>query len=227
VNQRDARVTHPKFLLVFVTVVLALGLPLSAQAADTETVVQGRYLTLTSIGDLDAMGSLVPGRPVLWQVGVQAHPPTISQIDIGISAQGPLSEAGGLQIEIHACTVRWVNGVCVGIEELWLPNQDVATAVVPVAAYGARLLGTMKSTDQRWLLIRATLPTERTSGSTAELSIHAWGPGDEIETGRKASGPLASTGSSLWPAIGLAALPLIAGIGVAAVIRRRPLGYRP
>jgi signal peptidase len=227
VKQREARVVHPRFLLVFVTFALALGFPVSAHAADTETVVQGRYLTLISIGDLDAMGSLVPGRPVLWQVGVQAQPPTISQVDIGISAQGPLAEPGGLQIEIHACTARWVNGVCVGIEELWLPNQDVATAVVPVAAYGARLLGTMNSTEQRWLLIRATLPAERTPGSTAVLSIHAWGPGDEIRTGRTASGPLASTGSSLWPAIGLAALPIIAGIGVAAVIRRRPPGYRP
>jgi signal peptidase len=195
-----------------------LGAPDAAQATETESVVHGRYLTLTSIGDPDVMEHLVPGRPVQWQVGVQAHPPETSSISIGISAQGGLAGPGGLQVDIRACTVRWVNGRCTGKESAWLSHQDLATAVVPVDAHGAHKLGAMPSTEQRWLLVQTTMPVGTPAGSTAQMRIHAWGSGDDIGIG---SGPLPVTGLSIGPWIMFGVISVVSGVGLVELARRR------
>ncbi len=213
------RVTLGVLLIGVLSLVLASmpGTPTPVQAAEMVTVVYGRYLTLTSIGDPDLMKHLAPDRPVQWQVGVQANPPQRSRIDIGISAQGTLAGPGGLQVDVRACTVRWVNGTCSGIESAWLPHQDLAAATVPVDAYGAHLLGWMDSTEQRWLLIRATLPEGAPPGSTVQVRIHAWGTGGEIKIDGTTAGLFANTG---W-LIALAAAAVLGGMVVAGAIRRR------
>lgn len=198
-----------------------LGTSTPAQAAETETVVYGRYLTLTSIGDPNIMEHLGPERPVQWQVGVRANPPQGSRIDIGISAQGTLAGPGGIQVDIRSCTVRWVNGICSGTESMRLPRRDLAAAVVPVDAYGAHRLGWMGSAEQRWLLVEATLPAGMPPGSTAQVRIHAWGPGDEIEIGGTTASTLATTGPSIGPSIALAVIAVLSGTGLAGAARRR------
>ena len=49
--------------LIPLVLAFSLGTPAPAHAAEKETVVHGRYLTLTAIGDPDVMEHLVPGRP--------------------------------------------------------------------------------------------------------------------------------------------------------------------
>jgi len=207
--------------LIPLVLAFSLGTPSPAQAAERETVVHGRYLTLTAIGDPDVMEHLVPGHPVQWQVGVQAHPPESSSIDIGISAQGRLAGPGGLQVDIRACTVRWVNGRCIGKESAWLSHQELATAVIPVDAYGAHRLGAMPSAQQRWVLVQTTLPAGAPPGSTAQMRIHAWGSGDDIGIGGPAGGPLAFTGSSIGPWIMFGAIAVLSGVGLVELARRR------
>jgi signal peptidase len=199
----------------------SLGAPAPAHAAAKEAVVHGRYLTLTAIGDPDVMEHLVPGRPVQWQVGVQARPPESTSIDIGISAQGRLARPGGLQVDIRACTVRWVYGRCTGKESAWLSHQDLATAVTPVDAHGAHRLGVMPSTQQRWVLVQTTLPERMPPGSTALLRIHAWGSGDDVEIGGPTGGPLAFTGSSIGPWIMFGVIAVFSGAGLVELTRRR------
>jgi signal peptidase len=193
----------------------------TARASEIETVVEGPYLTLTSIGDSDAMESLTPGRPVLWQVGVHAHSPTVSQVRIGISATGSLAESSGLEIQIRSCTTRWLSNACPGVETLWLAPQFLSTAILPADSTGVHLLGTMVSTEQRWLLIQVTMPAELEPGATAEISIHSSGNGDDIETGQITSGSLAATGTSLWPSVGLAVFPIVFGLVLTTIVRRR------
>ena len=207
--------------LIPLVLAFSLGTATPAHAAEKETVVHGRYLTLTAIGDPDVMEHLVPGRPVQWQVGVQAHPPETSSIDIGISAQGRLAGPGGLQVDIRACTVRWVNGRCTGKESAWLSHQDLATAVIPVDAHGAHRLGAMPSTQQRWVLVQTTLPAGTPPGSTAQMQIHAWGSGDDIGIGGPAGGPLAFTGSSIGPWIMFGTIAVLSGVGLVELARRR------
>lgn len=208
-------------LAVVVSVTSALLPAGPAQAAETVTIVRSDYLTLTSIGDSEEMDSLSAGRPVVWQVGVQANTPELSSISIGISATGLLTEDAGLQLQIRVCTVSWVHQRCSGSESLWLASQGVADAVDSAGASGIRVLATMPSSEQRWLLIRITLPTAQPQGTQAEMSIHASGFGDAIDTGQIDVESLAITGAHFWPALGIAVAPILVGLGLATIARRR------
>jgi len=208
-------------LAVVVSIMSALVSFGPAQAVETMTIVRSDYLTLTSIGDSEEMESLSAGRPVFWQVGVQANTPELSSISIGISATGLLAEDPGLQLQIRVCTLPWVHEACSGTESLWLSSQGVANAVDSAGTSGIRVLSTMPSSEQRWLLIQITLPTAQPRGTQAEMSIHASGFGDTIETGQIGVESLATTGANFWPALGIAAAPILAGIGLATIARRR------
>jgi signal peptidase len=211
-------------LAVIASITSALVSSSPAQAAETMTIVRSDYLTLTSIGNSEEMDSLSAGRPVFWQVGVQANTPELSSISIGVSATGLLAEDAGLQLQIRVCTLPWVHEACSGTESLCLANQAVADVVDSAGASGIRVLSTMPSSEQRWLLIQITLPTAQPQGTQAEMSIHASGFGDTIETGQVSGESLAATGANCWPALGIAAAPILVGIGLATIARRRTRG---
>jgi signal peptidase len=206
--------------IILVTLVLVIGCGASpAQAADdTEHVISSRYLTLTSIGDEVAMGNLSPLVPVSWQIGVEAHPPTDSRIDIGISVTQPPG-ARGLQVDVRTCSVRWVSDLCSGAEGTWMWHKNLATAVTPVNHDGIHPLGWMPSTEQRWVLIQATLPANMPVGFTTDVHVHAWGYGDDVQS----DGPsrLAYTGCSLGAPLGLAVTSVLVGLALAALARWR------
>jgi signal peptidase len=200
------------------TLGLTLGSPSAARAAETETVVQGTYITLTSIGDSELMEHLAPESPVLWQVGVQASPPERSSIDLGISAEGTAADTAGLRLSVSSCTSRWVGALCAGTESEMLPLQNLDTALQPTEPNGARMIGWMDSSFGRWLLVQVQMLPGTPPGSTVGVRIHAWGPGDEIAIG---SGALAATGSSPGALTLLAGLAILGGLGLAGIVRRR------
>lgn len=204
----------------------ALAAPAPARAGTTETTVSGRYITLTSIGDADAFAALTPGAPVRWTVGVRADPPDPATITLGLSASGALATPDGLRVSVVACSARWRGTECPGRAIQLLAQQPVATVVGSPSSGRASELGTMPSTEQRWLAVDVTLPPGWRPGSSADLSIHAWGAGDDVQT----SGPtasLAGTGSEApGLAFGLAAAAVTLGVGAAAVARRRTAGAR-
>lgn len=205
-------------LVVAATLGFTLGAPSSAQAAEVETVVHGTYITLTSVGDPEVMEHLSPESPVLWQVGVEATPPQHSSIDFGISAEGAPADIASLRVTVLSCSLRWVSGVCAGTQSLILPLQDLPTAVVPAQTNGARQLGWMDSTTQRWLLVQVLMAPGTPPGSTVGLRIHAWGPGDEITIGAAA---LAGTGISPFPTSLLAGVAILGGLTLAGIVGRR------
>ncbi|MEO7015327.1 MAG: signal peptidase I [Leifsonia sp.] len=199
----------------------ALTVPLPARAATTETVVSSRYLTLTSIADADAFAALTPGSSVRWIVGVSANPPDPATIHLGLSGSGTLAGPGGLRISVVACTTRWTGGSCPGKSIPLLAEQPVAYALTGAAPDGVREFGTMPSAEQRWIAVDVTLPSGWRPGSSADLRIHAWGAGDQVQTaGPPAS--LAATGTQFPTlAVTLAAGAVIAGVTTAGVVRRR------
>ncbi|MFF1571252.1 signal peptidase I [Leifsonia sp. NPDC058292] len=195
--------------------------PSGARADTTETVVSSRYLTLTSLADSDDMSALRPERPVRWVVGVAAHPPDPAPISIGLSATGALAAAGGLRVSVLACTQRWIGGRCPGVRLRMLDEQRLTRAIAGAGADGIRLLGTMPSSEQRWLAVDVTLPAGWSPGSSAALRIHVWGAGDSAETpGRSAQ--LSATGSAVSGGVfALAGGAVLVGLMLAAAARRR------
>ncbi|MEQ1736742.1 MAG: signal peptidase I [Rhodoglobus sp.] len=205
-------------LLMCAALVLAPAAP-PAQAADVETVTTSTYLELTSISDPDLISSMTPGAPVPWQVGVDAFPPDPGLVHIGIAATGPMISPGDMSISIRACAVRWVSGVCSTGASTWLTTTDLAAAVSPATAFGAREVGTMDAFSQRWLMMNVTLTASgMPPGSWGALRLQAWGVGGALSTGLASTGP--AEGSITLPLL-LAGGAIGAGLLAAGVAARR------
>jgi signal peptidase len=206
-----------------VAVLLVVGAaPGAARAADVETVVSSQYLQLTSISDPDQTSALIRSVPVPWQVGVVATAPEPGVVHLGIAASGSMVAPGDFTISVRACSVRWVGGACPGSVSTWLATTDLATAVATPTAYGAREIGSMPTTVERWLLMDVTMTAGApVPGDDAAVRLQAWGVGDPLSAG---PGRLASTGTRtgalLLPAL-LAFLAIGVGLGVATIARRR------
>lgn len=191
------------------------SVPQRALSADSTVVTRGSHLTLTSIGDAEAMTDMQPGVPVLWQVGVQVSAPDPGTVVLSLSAEG--SSGLGLELEIRECAVRWVLGTC-GSGEVLLQSRQPAQ-LGPVA----RPLNTMRSTEERWVLISATVPAE--GRGSVSLALRADGTSDAAVATPGTGGVLARTGASVGGdaqstgALWLGAGAVSAGLLVAGVAR--------
>jgi len=208
-------------VLAIALALVAAAPPQAAQAAEVETVTSSANLTLTSIGDPVLMGAMTAFSPVPWQVGVQAHAPESGVVHIGVAAAGARPDPGEFTLEVQACPTRWVAGGCSTAPDLWMPATDLAAAVVATDPIGARELGSMGSSDQRWLMLTVTM-TAPGAAVRAQLQLWAWGAGTALST---APSSLAVTGTGGWfsPAM-LAFGSVAAGLLLAAISRRRFAG---
>lgn len=205
---------------------IAMGLvgatlaPTGAEAvAPTETtpvVIRGEHITLTSIGDADAMRTMRPGVPVAWQVGVQVDAPDPGIVEVSLAAAG--SRELGLTLDVRSCDVAWNEGRCAG-DEAVLENRgrvDVGAAAMPLTA--------MRATEEQWLLVTATIPAPA-SGMVA-LTMRAAGGSEAVATSPQPIAPLPTTGTE--PAWALGFVAVAAGLtaaGVASLLRgRRTVG---
>jgi signal peptidase len=153
---------------------LALTAPTSASAVDH--VVQGAYLTLTSVTD-PGMAIMEPGETVHWQVGIAAAAPEPGVIAVSVSGTG--SDELELSAVVVACSVRWVGGSCDG--QSWPP-----TVLDPFPVDGVeRELIRMPSDEQRWLLLSVTMPgtAQPSPGHSATHRVLAVGHGDSVVVG--------------------------------------------
>ena len=205
--------------------VALLPLPADGAAAasrDPEPVViRSAQITLTSIGDADAMRAMRPGVPVEWQVGVQVAAAEPGAVGVSLEAEG--SEDLTVMLDVRACSVTWKQGVCDGIE-----SAVGGGGMVDVTA-GATHLTSLGHVDERWLLLTATVP--ELARGTVELTVRAAGGGDAVSTDpgeRPGAGPrpgvigIAHTG--IGPAWILAACSIGAGLcaaGIAGMVRRK------
>lgn len=180
---------------------------------ETETVTQGQYLTLTSIGDPDEMLSMEPNVPVHWQVGVSVTPVESGDVDVAVAAAG--TPDLGLVLSYQSCTVRWEAASCPGVVQYL-----EAPATVAISPEYRSLL-TMRDTQQVWILVTATIP-EPAEGRV-ELNVRASGVGETVTAGPGPVGTLAVTGAELKWAPFLSAMAVVAGLAVAgmAALRRK------
>jgi signal peptidase len=200
---------------------LALTAPApAARAAETEEVVSGPYLTLTSIRDLDLMSSMTAGNPVSWQIGVQAHPPEPGAVHLGVAAEAPAPDAGSYTMRVQACRVRWVAGTCSAGARTWLAETDLAAAVLPSTSFGAREVGSVDADEPVWLLVTVTLTPVATS-PTAALRVWAWGAGSPLSVGGDSLAATGPGGAGPVPPLLLGAGAVGAGLLLAAAARWR------
>ncbi|WP_245560975.1 hypothetical protein [Agromyces subbeticus] len=186
-----------------------------AEAASTETIVQGEVIRLTSIGDAAAMASLGAGESAVWIVGVQAEAPSPGVIRMSLAAEGAANPL--LEVTVTACDHRTVDGHCADEQVL-----------VPATALDARTtfdLGAMTDTDERWLRVETRLSALGSELPVqSEFTVSADGFGESV--GTDGGGAIAASGVDLAPWLAVASASVIAGVAtalVAAARRRRGL----
>lgn len=215
-------------LLVILAVVGLLIIPTARAAAaevdaggEIDVVTRGSSITLTSVANPDEAGSLSPGRPTYWQVGILSTAADPGTIHIALSAVGQLAGPGGLTVTVNACSVRWVANNCAGGSTLWLASQPLATASRADSGGQYGELGTVQSTKPVWLMLTMILPTSTTVGAFANIQIHARGVGDDLVATGPTQTALASTGASIMTPIALSIAAVLVGLGAAATERTR------
>lgn len=212
---------HTVQVLLLITAVTASTLIAavpSARAVESDTIVVGTYITLTSVTDLEEFSNMSPGKTVQWQVGVSVSAPKAGTITLATSATG--SAAMGLTSQARSCATRWVGGVCSGGETLLQPTQPI-----PLDSTD-RTLATMPSSQERWFLFDVTMPLTSTgvsAGESVSMLFRATGVEDDVTVGPGSLAATGTNGPTPWPA----ALAVIAAIGVGlglaglASVRRR------
>lgn len=185
-----------------------------AQAAETETRIDGTVLRLTSIGDPVLMSNLQPGEPVTWQVGVSAEAPDPGSVDISLFASGDSATAQKLIVAIDSCATRWRAETCALKQHTLVPQQPLEDALTAQAPAGTRHLTTMPASEQRWLRVTVTLDGEVEHGFAETLHVQARGFSDDISTEDEPQ-TLPETGFNLWAPLLLAVAALTTGIASA------------
>lgn len=174
-----------------------LGAP-EANAAETERQIVGRHLVLTVVADDQALGSMIPGLPVLWQVGVDTVGDEEGAVHIGLGLTAGTVDAGALTVDVQACSQRWVAGTCAGTVQDWVTATSLDQAFVPATHEDTRELGSTAAGTPVWILVRATLSGSATEVN-ATMKLAAWGAGEavsaETDGGGKGHHGLARTGS--------------------------------
>jgi hypothetical protein len=179
-----------------------------ASAATSTQVVQGEVLRVVSVADWDAASSLVPGKPVQWDVTVSAEAPDPGTVAVGISASG----GAALVIDVLRCAQEWEESGCSGgpveLETGWsIPRDGVEVPLIEMA-------------DTQVAHLRLVIALNGDDGGSTQVRVHARGAGESATIGP--DGGLATTGPApLAPwAIG-GATALVAGGAALSAVRRR------
>lgn len=196
----------------------AAGAGADARAHAEPVVIESEHITLTSIGDDDAMRTLRPGVPVAWQVGVRVDAPEPGVVEVLLEAAG--SRDLGLELDVRSCDVAWKGTVCAGDEQV-LDERDrvaVGAAATPLTA--------LRPSEERWLLLTAVIP-EPATGMVA-LTLHATGGGDAVSTSPREVAPLPITGARPGWALGVVAVAAgLSAAGIASLVRGRRTAAQP
>jgi signal peptidase len=192
-----------------------------ANAAGNEYQVVGRHMVLTVISDTQAMTSMVPGSPVLWQVGVARRADEEGALHIGLGLADGTVDAAALKVDVQACPERWQGDVCEGAAQSWVSDAQLDQAFLPATHDDTREFGSTLADKPIWILVRATM-TRSNPDVNATLKLAAWGNGEVVSAesdgpGRGHGSGLAYTGpDGLFGTLSLAG----AAIGTGLVIAR-------
>jgi hypothetical protein len=204
-----------------------------AQAAEIEHQVVGRHMVLTVISDNEKLSTMLPGLPVLWQVGVATRGEEEGAVHIGLGLTSGTVAADALTVDVQVCPERWQGETCTGIAQTWVSARPLDRAFVPATHDDAREFGTTPAGIPIWILVRATLNRDEPEVK-ATLKVAAWGGGEVVEAvsdgdgagGRNGGGTggLAYTGADgTVETLALAGVAVVSGLALArlAGARRR------
>jgi signal peptidase len=203
-----------------------------AQAVETERQIEGNHLVLTVVSDDEAMSTMAPGEPVLWQVGVNTRGTEEGAVHVGLGLGDGSVDANALKVDVLACTERWQDETCPGTAEAWVVDTGLDQAFVPATHGDTREFGTTAAGDPVWVQVRATLDRDD-ADVKASLKLAAWGGGEVVSAesdtngGSGAEGSLAYTGADGIPeTLALAGAAIGTGLVVARLAggRRRDTG---
>lgn len=202
-----------------------LGVATDAEAATTEHQVLGQHLVLTVVSDEVTMSSMVPGEPVLWQVGVATKGNEAGMVHIGLGLGADSVAADALNVDVLSCTERWQGTSCPGAAESWVVGTALDQAFLPPTHGDTREFASTAADVAVWVLVRATL--DHGTETAATLQLDAWGDGELVsaETGNGgagADGRLAYTGANgITENLALAGAAIGTGLVVARLAGRR------
>lgn len=197
-----------------------------AEAAESDRIVKGEHLVLTVVSDESEMASMVPGTPVLWQVGVATKGKEEGAIHIGLGLAADSVDANALTVDVLACPERWQGLICPGDAEAWVVDAALDQAFLPSTHGDTREFASTDAGVPVWVQVRATLDHEDPA-LKATLKIAAWGGGEMVsaETDNGGSGSshgLAYTGIGGIPeTLAVAGAAIGAGLVVARLAGRR------
>jgi hypothetical protein len=174
------------------------------------------------------MASMIPGRPVLWQVGITTKGNEEGAVHVGLGLAPGSVAADALTVDVLACPERWQGEICSGDAESWVSDAALDQAFLPSTHGDTRELGATDAGDPVWVQVRATLARQQ-QNVTATLKIDAWGAGEMVSAetdggGGDGSGDgLAYTGTDgITETLALAG----AAIGTGLVVARLAGGRR-
>jgi signal peptidase len=202
--------------------------PTEAQAAEIEYQVAGRHLVLTVVSDEAKMSSMVPGQPVLWQVGIDTAGDEEGAVHVGLGLVDGSVAADALRVDVLACPERWQGETCSGAAESWISDATLDQAFLPSTHGDTRELGTTAAGDPVWVQVRATLDRQEPNVS-ATLKVDAWGAGEMVSAETDGNGGHGSgNGLAYTGADGISETLALAGaaIGTGLVVARLAGGRR-
>jgi len=200
-----------------------------ANAAEVEHEIIGRHMVLTVISDTEKMSAMLPGLPVLWQVGVTTRGEEEGALHIGLALSAGTVKADALTVDVQACPERWQGESCTGIAQTWVSARPLDQAFLPATHADAREFGTTPAGTPIWILVRATLNRDEPEVK-ATLKLAAWGGGEVVEAvsdggGGGRQGGLASTGADgTFQTLVLAGVAVVSGLVVARLAGGRRRG---
>ncbi len=199
-----------------------------ARADEVDRLVEGRHLLLTVVSDEVAMSTMVPGRPVLWQVGIATRAELEGAVHIGLGLAPEAVAADAIDVDVLACPQRWVGQDCAGAAEAWVVDAPLDQAFVPLTREGTREFATTDAGTPVWVQVRATL-NRHEADVKATLRLAAWGGGELVSAGSDGGngGKLADTGAGgVLQTLALGGASIGTGLVVARLAggRRRDTG---
>ncbi|MFS0854137.1 LPXTG cell wall anchor domain-containing protein [Microbacterium sp. 179-I 3D4 NHS] len=165
-------------------------------------VIQGRVLRLVSMADWDDAASLLPGRPVRWDVAVSAETAEPGTITLGVSAIGDAP----LLVDAELCPTAWRAGACPGgaetLRSRWSIPRD-----------GAQIsLARFSATEDAHLRLRVALAED--AGGVTRMRVHAHGVGDSVSVAPETPALGAPSPAGALPTTGGSTAPIVVFVGI-------------
>lgn len=161
--------------------------PLHASTAEPEIateIIEGTYLSLTSISVPSLMRNLSPGAVAHWDVGIVSDAPEDEPgtVRAGISAQGELP----LEVTVYSCSEPWTDQPSApsSADESCAAGAQLLTEHNEVSRDGeTEWLSEFSTDEEQWLRLEVVVPADLSNdfqSMRTSIQVHAAAEGDAV-----------------------------------------------